>query len=79
VVRDHEVGPWMGIGIPVPKEAGHRATGRRAPGVDSLASNTTEGRSLDNPKRGSSDDRADEAARARSNRKGGESGKQAGQ
>jgi hypothetical protein len=40
---------------------GGRATGRPGgcpPGVDSLASNTTEGRSLDNPRRGSSDHRA---------------------
>jgi len=40
---------------------GGRAAGQpdgRAPGVDSLASKTTEGRSLDNPKRGSSDHRA---------------------
>jgi len=59
VVQDHEVGTRMGSGIPIPKAAGHRATGRRLPGVDSLASKTTEGRSLDNPKRGSSDDRAE--------------------
>jgi hypothetical protein len=66
VVQDHEVGTRMGSGIPIPKAAGHRATGGRLPGGDSLASNTTEGRSLDNPTRGSSDDRADEAAHARS-------------
>jgi hypothetical protein len=70
VVQDHKVGTRMKSGIFIPKAAGHRATGGRPPGVDSLASNTTEGRSLDNPKRGSSDNRADRAVRRHSSREG---------
>jgi hypothetical protein len=58
VGQNHEVGTRMRRGSRIPKDASDRATGRLPPGVDSLARNTTEGRSLDNPKRGSSDDRA---------------------
>jgi len=61
VVQNHEVGTRMGRRGLIPKEVGYRATGGRLPGVDSLASNTTEGRSLDNPMRGCSDDRAGSA------------------
>jgi len=43
VVENHEVGTWSGGGTPVPTEKGGRATGDRAPGVDSPVIETTKG------------------------------------
>jgi len=50
VVRNHEDGTWVGGGTPAPKGS----PAREELGVDSGAGRTTEGRSLDKPKRGSS-------------------------
>jgi len=58
VVRNHGVGTRRKLAASSRRRASTRATGGSLPGVDSLTSKTTEGRSLDNPKRGSSDDRA---------------------
>jgi len=49
VVGNHEDGTWRSCGRLFPKEG----PARELPGVDSGVARTTEGRSLDNPRRGS--------------------------
>jgi len=52
VLRKHEDGTRMGVGMPIPKGA-RAASAERVTGSGLRGGGTAEGRSLDNPKRGS--------------------------